>query len=358
MRFQISAVLDFPLEKVRLEIQDIDLNFKAPFSRNYYDALGEGSRTKLRSVEDFLEYRTDDQDGDVCAEYPIPSHIADAVRIQVPPEMAVTGTPYCLFNAGRAGSIAPIHFDWDFGWVLQACVRGKKKLLIFPPDAGWLIAPVVNTSSYCIPRMSEPDRLALVRMLEGAEIELTEGEALIFPALWWHGVRYDESCFALSIRFGAPRRLRPLALLPRSWLLQRIAWLFFGEGREEEARRVVGAALRLYFSFHEDWLKRYNVMNGFYREVLQRHGCHEGVEYLTNDALNVELNAASDVLADMYGSVNQDDMVDQNDDIEVEEEHIFAAYRDVLPKDFRKDVTRFAISRKQGLRPRRGLLRL
>lgn len=173
----------------------------------------------------FAESLQDLGDGLVCAEAPMPSCVGRALSTDTPSQDGFAA----LVHAGRAGALGPLHFDWDHQWVLQVCLSGAKRFLLFPPSAGWLLSPRGNHAALDPVLLEERDRVSLVERLGGVEVRIRSGEAVLFPSSWWHGVIYEEAGTAASLRFGRHVALRPWCVFAPHWRMQRLVSIVMRE---------------------------------------------------------------------------------------------------------------------------------
>ncbi len=201
-----------------------------------------------------------------------------------------------LAHAGHEGDVSALHFDWDFAHVLQMCLSGQKRFLFAPPDAGWLLRPIVNESSISLRELSACDRKELLSMSGGCEVVLHAGDAILFPALWWHGVIYEDTTLAISVRFGEPEWAQQWTDLPPSWLLQRLVWRLAEQPDELAPCR---AALQEQWIAPGSWRERRCRLLTQVRTQLCRRGSRHGLE-LASDAFDAELAIASEMLERLY----------------------------------------------------------
>jgi hypothetical protein len=159
---------------------------------------------------------------------------------------------------GNATQIAA-HFDASPN--LAACVAGRRRFTLFPPEqvANLYIGPIDNTMAGPPSSMANPDAPDFIRYPRFAEAlahaqvaELEPGDALFIPAIWWHHVRaldrlnvlvnywwaYDSSATPF---FALIHALMSIRDLPRE---QRQAWrawfdhFAFGDDAEDAAAHL------------------------------------------------------------------------------------------------------------------------
>jgi hypothetical protein len=329
-----------------------------PLQMNYYDAF---KRLQIPTVQTSLNnylssfFSNPTLPSDIlCPEAPVPEVLLKDFNFRVSDDFRYGTHAVILMHAGRAGCISPLHFDWDHDYVLHVCVTGTKTFFLMPPEAGWLLTPVVNTSSICLPRLSESDQKAMLGKTGGYRIILNPGEAVLFPSMWWHAVQYTEPSAAFSIRFGGPDYLRPFAVLPRSAWLQRLVWLLFQSRPSNELYlKILTSCLEAFFAPTRNWKERYENCNYFYKEWLRYFKQEAGVKYLRGENFNQETALAGFELENLYTlpEKDADGLMPSAADIE---EYLFAAVGD------RSRLTRmlavYAITKRQGLPVRRGLV--
>lgn len=292
----------------------------------------------------------------LCPEMPIPRQVASTTQLMVPVGTSWSKQAVAFIHAGRAGSIAPLHFDWDYSWVAHACLTGRKRLFLFPPQAGWLLSPVINTSALNIPRFSEPDRRALVSKLGGIEIVLEAGQGILFPSMFWHGVLYEQSSLSISARFESQPGGRPFAALPRSWWLQRLGWKFFQQGYRTEADDFLATYLDACFQRKGGWKERYRRLNALCRQTLLHYGEYQGAEELIGENFSIEMALASRELRFWYGSA-QGTKPFANEFIQEAMEYIFEA-KECKFAAFESQLAAYALRVRQGLPPKRGFIEI
>jgi hypothetical protein len=228
---------------------------------------------------------------------------------------------------------------------------------VFPPDAGWLLNPLINTSAICVPRLSEDDLGYLLEHLGGFRINLAASEAVLFPSLWWHAVRYHAPSMSISIRFAEQRRLRPFAVLPRSFWLQRVVWELFRSKAGAESAAIVARCLEQFFRPRKNWLERYLAMNALYRCCLVEMSQSRGAEYLGSDDFNSELNAVGTEIQDIYDFQPRIGASKTTKGIEDTRQFLFGNGKSTgVPYKTQCALAHYALAKKQGLEPRRGLV--
>ncbi len=337
-----------------------DANFYAEeiiLRPNYYDGFNQNNRGIDRVTVGKYLSSTDDGAfaNTMCVEMPAPKLLSSRMKLRISRKEFSDVKCVGLLHAGRTGSIAPLHFDWDHRWVMHACLIGRKSVYLIPPEAGWLLHPIVNTSAICLPRLTEADRSDLLRRLGGTEVKLTAGEAVLFPSLWWHAVRYDAPSLSVSLRFGEQRGLRPFAVLPRSFWLQRLVWHLFREKKPLETHEVLIRSLTTFFHPSKNWVQRYMRMNTLYRELLLNAGQSRGAQYLMSDSFNSEIHIARKELQSLYCFGAQLGHQQTPETIEDVRSYLFEESGNV-PYKTQRILAKYALAKRQGLQPQRGLI--
>jgi hypothetical protein len=326
---------------------------------NYYDGYEQLSGAPVRiAAGQYLDARADTAfSSTMCVEMPAPRDFVSNVELRLARSAGGGGDhAVCLLHAGRANSIAPLHFDWDQRWILHVCMSGRKTFYLFPPDAGWLLNPVVNTSAICVPRLREDDRNELMRRLDGFQIHLTAGEALLFPSLWWHAVHYDAHSMSMSLRFGEDVALRPFAVLPRSFWLQRLLWELFRKPGSKHIAAILIQSLEQFFNSRKSWVERYKAVTSIYRKSLLAMSSSHGAEYLASEVFNPEFRLAKDELKHMYSFRLSEGGGQSREAIESVRRFLFNGKLETVPYELQRALAKYALVMRQGLEPRRGLV--
>lgn len=291
----------------------------------------------------------------LCQEMPLPRHLLSSIRLALPEGASWTSHGVGQIHAGLSGCMTPLHFDWDMTWVANVCLFGRKRFFFFPPDAGWLLSPVINLSALCVPRFSESDRCDLLQKLGGVEVVLNAGEGILFPSLSWHGAFYEEPTLSVSVRFEPIAGGRPFAALPRSWLLQRLIWRFFCEEYGTPAGDFLLEFLPALFNGRGGWIERYRRVTELCQRALVDRGEARGAALLAGENFSTELAVAGETIKQYYTLTSR-----ARDSVDAEilrdaVNYIFEEIR-IIPDAER--LAAYAIRQRQGLRPRRGLVQI
>jgi hypothetical protein len=350
---EVSVVVS---EDLTSHLDGLDLNIRS----DYYSSFNRANPVSYKvSAEEYL-FGRDEKWADktmLCPEMPIPSYISSSVRLAAPTKTCWTKQAVALIHAGRLGSIAPLHFDWDHKWIAHACLIGRKRIFIFPPEAGWLLSPVINTSALRIPKFSESDRREILDKLGGIEVSLEGGQGVLLPSMFWHGVLYEEPSLSISIRFEPYPGGRPFAVLPRSWLLQRLVWWFFQRGYGDEADKFLTECLRSFFIKKSGWKGRYRRLAALYRQALLDRGEQRGTEQLVSESFSAEMLLALQELKLYYGDSPEVNLTANDEAVKEAAEYIFEAFRHPLGASELR-LASHALRVRQGLPPKRGLIEI
>jgi hypothetical protein len=120
---------------------------------------------------------------------------------------------YPMLFTGGAGSITHMHFDIDLSHILHTQFIGKKKVLLFPYQEQYKlyrkpfeVLSLADFSNYGDVNRSKLNYEAFpaVKMANGFEGVLENGDTLFMPGGYWHHMEYLESGFAMSLRAMHP----------------------------------------------------------------------------------------------------------------------------------------------------------
>jgi hypothetical protein len=325
---------------------------------DYYSSFRRpAAPTQVVLAEDYL-YGCVDRWPDhslLCAEMPVSRRFTQFVHLRVTAANSWSKNAVAVLHAGRPGCMAPVHFDWDHCWVAHACLTGRKRFFLFPPEAGWLLCPVINTSALAVPRFTTSDRMEFLKRVGGSEIVLEAGQGILFPSMFWHGVLYEEPCLSVSVRFETMLGGRPFAALPRSTWLQRIVWLFFKQGYGDPANELLSDYLQVFFK-RAGWKERYRRVMALCRQKLLENGERQGAAELTGENFSAEMVLAAKELAFYYGNVQNPIQSDERHNVQETLDYIFEGIPH-RPATSTK-LAAYATKVRQGLPPKRGLVEI
>lgn len=114
--------------------------------------------------------------------------------------------PYLFF--GGEGSSTRNHFDIDMSHVFLTQFKGTKKIWLFPlHQSPFLYKLPYNFHSLANLKNPDYQQFPALRMLQGYEAEISEGETLFMPSGYWHYIQYVTQGYSISVR-----------ALPTSWM--------------------------------------------------------------------------------------------------------------------------------------------
>jgi hypothetical protein len=164
--------------------------------------------------------------------------------------------PNVLVHLGYPGATSPIHFDWDFRSVLHVNLSGQKLFAIAHPNGGLSMPTLINSIPFDLSNLSVRKQRSLLHLIDAETHSLGGGEGVRFPPLWWHAAIYRKPSLSLSFRFDEVRDLRPIAALPRSAELQRLAWLIYSH-REQVSIDIIGRVVDAFLATCGSWRTRH-----------------------------------------------------------------------------------------------------
>lgn len=109
-----------------------------------------------------------------------------------------------LLFLGRRGHFADLHCHADLHHILLHQIFGRKRVVLFPPEATGKLAPLMHLSTVALERMTPAEQRDFVAYAGGQVDELAPGETLFLPAAWWHHLDYLEDAMAMNLRFAEP----------------------------------------------------------------------------------------------------------------------------------------------------------
>ncbi len=115
---------------------------------------------------------------------------------------------------GPSGAHTPLHVDplLTHAWLTQ--IRGRKRVILFPPNALPLLRDAA-TGKFVALNAIPPDAVA-----QGMECVVAEGEILFIPAFWSHAVTCVDDSMSLTYNF-LPKEL--FGVVRAAFLAQRIS---------------------------------------------------------------------------------------------------------------------------------------
>lgn len=107
--------------------------------------------------------------------------------------------PYMFF--GGEGSATRNHFDIDMSHVFISQFQGAKRIWLFPNNQSDLMYKLpYNFHSIANLKTSSQDKYPALKLLEGYEAVIRQGDTLYMPAGWWHYIQYETEGYSISVR--------------------------------------------------------------------------------------------------------------------------------------------------------------
>lgn len=170
---------------------------------------------------------------------------------------------HSLMFAANRGNSSDLHTDWDGRDVLLYEVFGRKRVVLFPPEAAPKLHPIDIFATVRLAGLDAAGRAALCAFAGGVEHVLEPGDAVFIPAFWWHHVDYLDAAMSVSFRFGGVRDADALALVTRAHREWRIQNIIAGTRDPTRAEACTAAAKRLLAAIaqpHASALDKYRTM--------------------------------------------------------------------------------------------------
>ncbi|EIE24680.1 Clavaminate synthase-like protein [Coccomyxa subellipsoidea C-169] len=107
-----------------------------------------------------------------------------------------------------SGAVSPLHYDGHTSFLTQ--IRGRKRLLLYPPSALSKLQPypswhILRRRCRLDPAKPDLKRFPDFHQIEAVETVLEPGDTLFFPPRWAHYTESLDLSISLTYRFG-PRR--------------------------------------------------------------------------------------------------------------------------------------------------------
>jgi len=154
-------------------------------------------------------------------------------------------TAHSLIFAANRGNASDLHTDWDGRDVILFQGFGRKRVILFPPEAASRLHPIDIYSTVRLADMGEADRHAFLTYAGGVEHTLLPGEAIFMPAFTWHHVDYLDPAMSVSFRFGGVEDPNALALIRTIHRDQHVQNIIAGTRNPARAEDCRAAARRL-----------------------------------------------------------------------------------------------------------------
>lgn len=183
------------------------------------------------TLAEYLELiRRDPATPRMCMEQPLPAELRELVDVPsyCRGEGDANDVEWLLF-VGNRGNSALLHFDADHRYVLLYQVFGEKRIVLIEPRQFAELECWGNVSMLPFAQWDEATQRSFLERVGAHVATLTPGEAVLIPALWWHGVDYVDTGMSLSVRFGRNDRGRwAHAELYPDTRVQNLGLLFLG----------------------------------------------------------------------------------------------------------------------------------
>lgn len=157
---------------------------------------------------------------------------------------------YVGFWVSARGVRSWLHYDANGCHNLNAQVVGRKQVLLISPEQGHLLAPYAaaslgphNFSQLDLERPS-PERLPRLSEVHALETTLEPGDALFFPAFWFHSFAHEGE-LNVNVNFWWSRRAAPLSATSLQWAFADAFARALGKGRPLPPAMLSAALQRL-----------------------------------------------------------------------------------------------------------------
>jgi len=132
---------------------------------------------------------------------------------EVPGFMCAADLIYCMLVLGSSRDKSPLHYDLSGEVKTVVQIRGRKRVLLFPPDqvrrlyvASWFEPPLndfdlpyISRAELRAPDLERFPELARARCLEAV---LEPGDVLYWPSFWFHDVtNLDDPTLAVTVAY-------------------------------------------------------------------------------------------------------------------------------------------------------------
>lgn len=255
-------------------LREVSGETKVRLNRNYMN-------TNIESITGFLsgrkpEFKTEHRDASIAeyldealdgsqkdwmiSEIPVPQRLLQGVSLddlkvsRLDPgydsaDTLSSSDARCLMFLASAGNASDLHTDWDGRDVILYQCFGRKRVILFPPDAAEYLQPVSIFSTLRLNGMSAKDRAALLRYAGGVEDVIEGGEAVYMPAFFWHHLEYIDLAMSVNFRIGGIKDERASFLLKkihRDMYLQNILAAFYDSEKAEYCSRAYDRVRTVY----------------------------------------------------------------------------------------------------------------
>jgi lysine-specific demethylase 8 len=113
-----------------------------------------------------------------------------------------------------SGTVTPLHFDPFELHNFHAVVRGRKRFVLYEPEAGSFLAPYPSggrIQHFSQVDLDNPDlrRFPDFPKAHGLECLLEEGDLLFLPMQWWHQVTTERTTISVNLWWSEKSLRRP-----------------------------------------------------------------------------------------------------------------------------------------------------
>ncbi len=128
---------------------------------------------------------------------------------------------------GGQGAVTRIHFDMDNSCVFLTELTGRKRVVMFPPEASPLLYRYPFSTHTSID-VNNPDfdRYPALGKVKGIDCVIEAGDTIFMPAGWWHHIEYITPGLGFAVRSLSPYYSHRFAGFLKVGLLTHIDDLF------------------------------------------------------------------------------------------------------------------------------------
>lgn len=184
----------------------------------------------------------------------------------------------CVFFMANAGNAADTHSDWDGRHVLNYEIAGRKRFVLFPPEAGLKLGAVEAFLMPRLRRMPDDERHAMLRYAGGCEVVLEPGDAIYMPPFYFHHIDYITDALGIAIRFAAPPRriINLMVETHRDLYIQNVWARVVLDPERPEHVEAVARIEALLVADHPSRLAKYQAIHELCRDLCEAWGVFPG----------------------------------------------------------------------------------
>lgn len=126
---------------------------------------------------------------------------SDRINHPMLPRFMLQGTQVYEFFFGSNGSSFPIlHIDALCLSTQITQLYGAKNFYLYPPEQTPFLYPTSHNANFSQINIFKPDYEKFPRFKEANPLKITveQGEAILFPAGWWHTTQINEQCISIG----------------------------------------------------------------------------------------------------------------------------------------------------------------